>query len=183
MNKLFRAFKCLIINNIRFIFIKIFHFNSFKFSFKNLISPSTIIDIQGKGKLTLGKMVRTKNNCSIEVRDDGIIEIGNNVFMNNNVQITAHKKLTIKENTYIGPNVVIVDHDHLFSKDGIKPKEFKCKEVNIGKNVWIGANVVILKGTRIGDNSIIGAGSIVSGEIDGSSIMIQKKEISIKNIE
>lgn len=175
MNKLIRAFKCLIINNIRFVIIKIFHFNSFKFNLKNLISPSTIIDIQGKGKIKLGKMVRTKNNCSIEVRDDGIIEIGNNVFMNNNVQITAHKKLTIKENTYIGPNVVIVDHDHMFSKDGIKPKEFKCEDVYIEKNVWIGANVVILKGVRVGENSIIGAGSIVTKSIDSNSIFLQNR--------
>ncbi len=179
MNKLIRAFKCLVINNIRFIFIKIFHLSSFKFSFKNLILPSTVINIQGKGKLKLGKMVRTKNNCSIEVRDQGIIEIGDNVFLNNNVQITAHEKLTIKDNTYIGPNVVIVDHDHKFSKDGIKPKEFNCKEVNIGKNVWIGANCIILKGVSIGDNAIISAGCIITKSIPNNSTIIQKRNNDI----
>ena len=49
-------------------------------------------------------------------------------------------------------------------------------EVIIGKNVWIGANTVILRNTRIGDNAVIAAGSIVKGEVPANSVFVDKRE-------
>lgn len=51
--------------------------------------------------------------------------------------------------------------------------------MNIGKNCWIGANTVILRGTTIGDNSVIGAGCVLKGEYPAGAIIIQKRETTI----
>lgn len=51
--------------------------------------------------------------------------------------------------------------------------------VKIGNNCWIGGNVAILRGTVIGDNSVIAAGSVVSKEVPDNAIFIQKRETTI----
>lgn len=55
--------------------------------------------------------------------------------------------------------------------------------MHIGKNVWIGAGCIILKGTTIGDNCVIAAGSIVTGNVESNNIYVQKKETTILPIK
>ena len=52
--------------------------------------------------------------------------------------------------------------------------------VVIGNDVWIGANVVIMRGTTIGDQAVIGAGSIVKGNVPAGKVFYQKRETIIK---
>ena len=64
-----------------------------------------------------------------------------------------------------------------FDAHGLTPSERrnsmeKVKPIVIGRNVWIGNNVIILKGTEIGDNSVIGAGSVVTGGKFPSNVVI-----------
>lgn len=97
------------------------------------------------------------------------IIIGNNVGLNGTSIVARSKTIYIGERTMIAPNVAIVDSDfhplwppenrRIFS--GVK----EDMDVSIGKDVWIGMQAIILKGAKIGDNSIIAAGSIVKGEI------------------
>lgn len=56
------------------------------------------------------------------------------------------------------------------------------KEVNIGENVWIGANVVILRGTNIGNNSVIAAGSIINGNIPANKIVYQERTLKFRDV-
>ncbi len=72
-----------------------------------------------------------------------------------------------------GNNLVIVDHDHNFRKEG--DKEFISSPVVIGDDCWVGANVTILRGTTLGKNCVIGAGSVVKGQVPAGSKVIQKK--------
>lgn len=58
---------------------------------------------------------------------------------------------------------------------GVKAKQFICSDVYIGENTWIGANTLILKGTRIGANCVIAGGSVVLGNIPDDSIFVQKR--------
>ena len=183
IKKIIRLFNSLIINNIKFLFIKIFHFKRFKFHFLNFISPVASIDIQNKGKILFGKKCNILSFNVIGVRENGTIEINDGVFVNKNCQIVAHKKISIGSNVCIGPNTIIMDHDHLFGKNGVEKKKFKSSEIVIGKNVWIGANCVILKGSKIGDNSVIGAGCIINSEIPDNSIVVQKRENTIIKIK
>lgn len=102
--------------------------------------------------------------------DGGEITIGNNVFINRNVNIVSRDKINIGSNTMIGPNVIIFDHNHNDSR--VKDKA----PVTIGENVWIGGNTSILKGVTIGNNAIIAAGSVVTKDVNDGEVFIQKRK-------
>lgn len=105
---------------------------------------------------------RTKNS---------IISFGNNISTNNNVSIISSGSITIGDDCLIGQNVSLMD----FEAHGIEPDKRRkigvIGTIEIGKNVWIGNNVLLLKNTKIGDNSIVAAGAIVNKEFPENVII------------
>ena len=98
------------------------------------------------------------------------ISIGKNVMLNYGCVILDVCPVKIGEHTLIGPNTHIYTACHsLDPEERIADVEFG-KPVTIGKNVWIGGNCTILLGVTIGDNSVIGAGSVVTKDIPSNSI-------------
>lgn len=77
--------------------------------------------------------------------------------------------------------MTIYDHDHVFSAEGILPG-FRYGSVIIEQGCWIGANVIILRDTYIGKGSVIGAGSIVKGNIPPHSLVTNNRNINIVSI-
>ena len=112
----------------------------------------------------------------------GCIKIGNNCNFNRNISIVAHKMITIGDNCNFGPGVIIYDHDHKFNENGLCPG-YNISEVVIGNNCWIGANSIILRGTHIGDNTVIGAGSVVSGNVPDNTLVTSNRELKFKKLE
>lgn len=177
MKKYLRGMICILYTLIRFCTIKLIKFNNFQFSPINIISPFTQIEIGRKGKLSFGKKVKIRSGSKIRVRKKATMKIGNNTSLNHNCIFTAHKGITIGENVQFGPNVLIYDHDHDFRiKNGLKELKYKVDEVTIGNNVWIGANVVILRGTKIADNCVIGAGCVIKGYFEENTIITQERK-------
>mgnify|MGYP006121654515 CR=1 FL=1 len=112
--------------------------------------------------------------CRIEVRDIAILVIGDNVGMSDTT-ITCHEKITIGNNVLLGVGCQIRDTDNhsLNANDRLVGLDWKNKKngpIIIEDNVFIGAYSFILKGVRIGENSIIGAGSIVTKNIPKNEI-------------
>ena len=103
--------------------------------------------------------------------ENAICEIGNNCRINGTF-IHAKKKIMIGENTVIAAGTQILDSNGHVTKSLNRTKgRDNPKSIIIGKNVWIGLNCVILKGTEIGNNSIIAAGSIVKGIFEPNSLI------------
>ena len=100
------------------------------------------------------------------------ISVGDNFYANHNVIILDVNKVTIGNNVLIAPNVGIYTAAHPLDcelrREGI---EF-AKPITIGNDVWIGGNVVILPGVTIGDNTIIGAGSVVTKDIPANVVAV-----------
>lgn len=96
-------------------------------------------------------------------KSNASIQIGENSRLNG-VYIHAQKSISIGKNCVIAAGVNILDSNGhiLHSKDRTIGRD-NPKEILIGDNVWIGLNSIILKGTVIGNNSVISAGSVVKG--------------------
>lgn len=96
---------------------------------------------------------------------------GKNVYMGNHVYANFNLTLVDDANIYIGndvmfaPNVVVATAGHPLNP-ALREKGYQYnQEVRIGNNVWVGANATILPGVTIGDNTVIGAGAVVSRDL------------------
>ena len=93
------------------------------------------------------------------------IEIGNGFFANYNCTILDVGKVTIGDNCQLAPNVAIYTAGHPVHPDSRNSAYEYGIPVSIGDNCWIGGNSVICPGVKIGNNVIIGAGSVVTKDI------------------
>ena len=98
------------------------------------------------------------------------IETGENFYANHNLVILDGAKVTFGDNVFIGPNCAIYTAGHPLEVEQRNKGLEYAYPVSIGNNVWIGGDVTILPGITIGDNSIIGAGSIVTKNIPSNVI-------------
>lgn len=101
------------------------------------------------------------------------ITIGKWVYININTIIIADKTaITIGDYTLIGPNFICFDSNFhsLHPAKGLS-SYYRCKPVNIGRNVFVGANVTILQGVNIGDNSVIGSGLVINKSVSKNVIV------------
>lgn len=110
---------------------------------------------------------------------DGILDIGKDVFINYGTIINVREHISIGDGCLIGQNVLMYDHDHDYRSDNIREK-FITEPITIGKNVWIGSGVIILKGVNIGDNSVIAAGTVVTKDVPANVVYFREmgKEIT-----
>lgn len=111
------------------------------------------------------------------------LTLGNNVYFNENCMISCKGEISIGNGCKFGPNVNIIDNNHKFDKINGVSNEHTYGKINIGEHCWIGTNVVILKGTTIGRNSVIGAGCVVSGNIPENSIVTQNRKLEIERMK
>lgn len=181
MNKYVRAAVCVPCGMIKMAWAKLFHLKSFSGPFVSLVSPHTEITMDNGAELRIGSNFKMRDGAKIRVRKGAVCKLGKNVSVNSNNVIACHECIEIGDDVQLSPNVQIYDHDHDFrAEGGIKAGKYKTAPVKIGNNVWIGANTVILRGTEIGDNCVIGAGCVVKGKYEDGSLIIQKRETTVK---
>lgn len=134
-----------------------------------------------KIKVTWPQQVSIGSNCNLEeniiFKYDGIwkpgpsIIIGNEVFIGNNCEFNITKGISIGNYANIATGCRFVDHDHGKSlKYLIGVQAADERSIKIGKDVWLGCNVIILKGVVIEDGAIVGAGAVVTKSILANEI-------------
>lgn len=184
MNKYVRAVGVVGVGALKMAWTKLFHPKSFHGPLLCMISPLSEIVLEGKGVLRIGKMLKLRDGGKIRVRKGGTLDLGDNVSIGSNSMIVCHDSITIGSNVQLAANVQIFDHDHDFrAEGGINAGKYRNAPIVIGDNVWIGCNSVILRGTVIGDNAVIAAGSVVKGTVPENSIYIQKRTSEIRKID
>lgn len=138
------------------------------------------IEIASTANVEIGQDVTIRSFVSVEVGHGATLKLGNRVFFNDHCTIRCGKYIEIGKDTMFGDGVRIFDHNHQYSNYHVEKISFNTGPVIIGKNCWIGSNVVILKGVTIGDNVIIGAGAVINKDIPSNSIVVSKEELVIK---
>ncbi len=146
-------------------------------------TPGQKIRFSGMGTITVGEGCSLgakagggfwNSCCELQARYSGSeIVIGDNVRSNNGLIVIAAERVEIKEDVLIGRHVQISDSDaHDINPEKRRSHCGGSRPVVIGKNVWIGNNSIILKGASIGENSIVGAGSVVTGKLFPPNVII-----------
>jgi len=169
----FRKIGVIIKQFLNFLLPNLLFILSKRVNYKNRIHCNQKTLLTGAGHIYLGencvfgyKLGGFYRGGSIELQaryKNAVIKIGDGVATNNNVFICAANHIEIGSDSLIGQNVIIMD----FEAHGINPKRRrkigKIGKVILGKNIWIGNNVTILKNSNVGDNSIVAAGAVVNG--------------------
>lgn len=97
---------------------------------------------------------------------------GRNVYANFNLTLVDDTHIYVGDYTMIGPNVVLATAGHPILPE-LREKAYQFNmPVRIGRNCWLGAGVIVLPGVTIGDNTVIGAGSVVTKDIPANVVAV-----------
>ena len=146
--------------------------NLMKKSSKNDSIVLKPLKISNQQYIVIGKSVKIYENARIECygtfKEQALnpkLIINNNVIINNNFTALIADECSIGENTIIAHNVSIINENHgIDLAIGVPFHEqvLTTRPITIGKNCWIGCNVVLIPGASLGDNCVVGAGAVVN---------------------
>ncbi|WP_423478975.1 acyltransferase [Priestia megaterium] len=138
------------------------------------ISPNVKgkVYINKQGKFEVGRnltLIGKPWPIQLTVVEGANLFIGENVLVNAGVGIASNTNIVIEDNVKIGPRTSIFDSQyHPIDSNDVRELG---KEVIISKNTWIGAGCIILPGVRIGENSVIAAGSVVNKDVPPNTLV------------
>lgn len=100
------------------------------------------------------------------------VHFGNNVYANFGLTMVDDTHIYVGDCTMFGPNVVVATAGHPINPE-LRAQAYQFNmPVHIGRNCWIGAGALIMPGVTIGDNSVIGAGSVVTKDIPANVVAV-----------
>lgn len=130
------------------------------------------IEIGASGRVDFGRFVwigdRTKVRCH-----EGLVEIGQKTVLGQECTITAFQHIRIGEQCVIADKAMFIDFDHgvVEVERPIRQQGIYKRDVEVGSNVWIGYGACILRGVRVGDNSVIGTNSVVTKDVPANAVV------------
>jgi maltose O-acetyltransferase len=110
------------------------------------------------------------------------ITIGAGTFINYGLVALDVAPITIGKDVQIGPNVQLLTPTHPVDPELRRQKWEAAEPIVIGDNVWLGGGVIVLPGVTIGENSVIGAGAVVSKDIPANVVAVGNPARVIKRI-
>lgn len=130
------------------------------------------LEISPRGRVDFGRFVwlgdRTKIRCH-----EGLVEIGAKSVLGQECTISAYQRVRIGEQCVIADRAMFIDFDHgvVEVERPIRQQGIYKRDVEVGSNVWIGYGACILRGVRVGDNSIVGTNSVVTKDVPANAVV------------
>jgi maltose O-acetyltransferase len=135
------------------------------------------------GRIEIGEKVRIEaRTIPVEMVSyrGAVLRVGDGTFINYAASLSAHQEVTIGANCMIGNYVVIMDSDYHDPMDYARPGE--AAPIIIEDNVWLGVRATVLKGVRIGEGSVVGAGAVVTSDIPPRSVAFGVPARVVRNL-
>jgi len=145
------------------------------------IGRNVLLAATDGGSIKFGRDVSIGRGAQI-VAKRGSIVIGDNVVIGVGSIIVCRQSITIEQDTLIAEYVVIRDQDHSVSTRPIRTAGFETEAISIGKDCWLGCKSTILRGSVIGDGSVIGAHALVRGKVDDHSLAVGNPARVVKKL-
>jgi acetyltransferase-like isoleucine patch superfamily enzyme len=127
------------------------------------------VKFQAPEHIRFGREVMIGSGCFFAAAGAGEVVVGDRVSFNTNVHVNASigGAIRIGDDCLIGPNVVLRSADHRFDRFDvpIRRQGHHFADIDIERDVWLGANVVVLRGVRIGVGAIVAAGAVVTRDV------------------
>jgi acetyltransferase-like isoleucine patch superfamily enzyme len=130
------------------------------------------IQIGKRGRIDLGRFVWIGDGTKIRCHE-GIVAIGPKTVLGQECTISAYQRVRIGEQCVIADRAMFIDFDHgvVEIERPIRQQGIYKRDVEVGSNCWIGYGACILRGVRVGDNSVVGANAVVTRDVPANSVV------------
>ena len=124
------------------------------------------------GRIEFGRFVWVGDGTKIRCHE-GVVEIGAKTVLGQDCTISAYQRVRIGEQCVIADRAMFIDFDHgvVEVERPIRVQGIYKRDVEVGNNVWIGYGACVLRGVRVGDNSIIGTNSVVTRDVPANAVV------------
>ena len=122
--------------------------------------------------LEFGKFVWIGDGTKIRCHE-GRVEIGDKTVMGQECTISAYQRVRIGAECVIADRTMFIDFDHgvVETERPIRQQGIYMEDVVVGSNVWIGYGACVLRGVKVGDNSVIGTNSVVTRDVPANAVV------------
>jgi acetyltransferase-like isoleucine patch superfamily enzyme len=130
------------------------------------------LEIGRKGRLRFGRFTWIGDGSKIRCHE-GVVEIGAKTVMGQECTISAFQRVRIGEQCVIADRAMFIDFDHgvVEVERPIRVQGIYKRDVEVGSNVWVGYGACILRGVRVGDNSIVGTNAVVTKDVPANAVV------------
>lgn len=130
------------------------------------------IEIARRAEVRFGRFVWIGDGTKIRCHE-GVVEIGEKTVIGQECTISAYQRVRIGEQCVIADRAMFIDFDHgVVEVDRpIRVQGIYKRDVEVGSNVWIGYGACILRGVRVGDNSIVGTNAVVTKDVPANAVV------------
>ena len=130
------------------------------------------LHVEPRGEIRFGRFVWIGDGTKIRCHE-GSVAIGAKTVMGQECTISAYQHIHIGEECVIADRAMFIDFDHgvVEVERPIRQQGIYMRDVEVGSNVWIGYGACVLRGTRVGDNSIVGTNSVVTKDVPANAVV------------
>ena len=130
------------------------------------------LQIGRKGRIEFGRFVWIGDGTKIRCHE-GAVEVGDKTVLGQECTISAYQRIRIGEQCVIADRAMFIDFDHGAAEveRPIRVQGIYKRDTVVGSNVWVGYGACVLRGVRVGDNSIIGTNAVVTRDVPANAVV------------
>jgi acetyltransferase-like isoleucine patch superfamily enzyme len=130
------------------------------------------LQIGKRGEISFGRFAWIGDGSKIRCHE-GAVEIGAKTVLGQECTISAYRRVRIGQQCVIADRAMFIDFDHgvVEVERPIRLQGIYMREVEVGSNCWIGYGACVLRGVRVGDNSIVGTSSVLTRDVPANAVV------------